>query len=188
LYEDKRVVGAGEMKSGWKHDPSAGKIEIVLHIGTAPSAMAACHVDAKCGVYVSHILIIECVVAEEMHHAAIGPARKGGQYLPTGNARVLRMSFPILVTERGGMGISWDEEIPPRYEDVAWNTPPTFAQSERSADAEHCDSMEEIEALEGIRRPRSESLAVDGQRPASTGSFFGLRLARTDSDTSAASD
>ena len=188
MYEDKRIVGAGEMKSGWKHDPSAGKIEIVLHIGTAPSAMAACHVDAKCGVYVSHTLIIECVVAEEMHHAAIGPARKGGQYLPTGNARVLRMSFPILVTERGGMGISWDEEIPPRYEDVAWNAPPTFAQSERSADAEHRDSMEEIEALEGIRRPRSESPAVYGQRPASAGSFFGTRLARTDSDTSTASN
>ena len=188
LYEDKRTVGAGEMKSGWKHDPSAGKIDVVLCVGTAPSAMAACNVDAMSGVHVSHTLVIECVVAEEMHHAAIGPARKGGQYLPTGNARVLRTSFPILVTERGGMGISWDEEIPPKYEDVAWNAPPTFAQSERSAVVERRDSMEEIEALEGIRRPRSGTPPVYGQRPTSAGSFFETRLARTDSDTSAASN
>ena len=187
LYEDTRTVGAGEMKSGWKHDPSEGKIEVVLPIGTAPAAMAACQVDTVSGVHVSHTLVIECVVVEEMHHSAIGPAKKGGQYIPTGNARVLRISFPILVTERAGMGISWDEEIPPRYEDVAWNAPPTFAQSEGSVDAQR-DSSEEIEALEGIRRPRSESPAPYGERPASAGSFFEARLAMTDSDSSTASN
>ena len=184
LYEDIRTVGAGEMKSGWKHDHSAGKIEVVLNIGTAPRAMAACHVDAMSGgVHVSHNLVLECVVSEEMHHAALGHARHGAQYQPTGNARILRMTFPIVVTERGGMGISWDEEIPPRYEDVAWNAPPTFAQSESSADAENRgDLMEEIEALEGIRRP---SPAVGAQRP---GSFSATRLARTESNTSAGSN
>ena len=86
------------------------------------------------------------------------------------------------------MGISWDEEIPPRYEDVAWNAPPTFAQSESSADAENRrDSMEEIEALEGIRRPRAGNPVVEIQRPASAESYFGTRLERTDSDISAAS-
>ena len=188
LYEDTRIVGAEEKKSGWKYDPSAGKIEIVLHVGTAPRAMAACKVDALSGVHVSHTLVIEYVVVEEMLHTAIGPAKKGGQYIPTGNARVLRVSFPIVVTERGGMGISWDEEIPPKYEDVAWNAPPTFAQSEGSADAERRDSMEEIEALEGIRRPSSETPSIHDQRPSSAGSFFGTRIARTDSDSSAASN
>lgn len=192
LYEDTRIVGTGEMKSGWKRDFEAGKVEAVLQVGSVPQAMASCHVDAMSGVHVSHSLVIECVVAEEMHHAAIGPAKKGGQYQPTGNARVLRMTFPMIMTERGGMGISWDEEIPPRYEDVAWNAPPSFAQSEGSADAAGRDSMDEIEALEGVRRPRDRSgspayFQHRHDRPASAASPFGQRLTRTDSDTSAAS-
>jgi hypothetical protein len=155
-----------------------GKIDVVLHVGTAQRAMAACHVEALSGVHVSHNLVVECIVLEEMYHPAVGSAKKGGgQYQRTGNARVLRMTFPVIVTERGGMGISWDEEIPPRYEDVAWNAPPTFAQSESSADAEHRDSMDEIEALEGIRRPRSGSPAVISQRPEISQSSCGHRLA-----------
>jgi hypothetical protein len=154
LYEDTRTIGAGEMKSGWKTDQSAGKVECVLQIGSPLNAMAACDVDAMSGVHVSHALTFEVVVAEELLHGAIGPVKKGGQYQPTGNARVLRMSFAMIMTERGGMGISWDEEIPPRYEDVAWNAPPTFEQAESSADAER-DPYHGIEAVEGIRRPQS---------------------------------
>jgi hypothetical protein len=192
LYEDTRIVGAGDMKSGWKHDKSAGKIECVLYVGSAIQAMTACDVDAMSGVHVSHNLVIECVVAEEMLHAAIGPARKGGQYQPTGNARVLRMSFPMIVTERGGMGISWDEEIPPRYEDVAWNAPPSFAQSEGSAHAARRDSMEGIEAVEGIRRDNTASPAMFATFPtynrrSVTGSPA-LAISRTDSNVSADSD
>jgi hypothetical protein len=192
LYEDTRIVGTGEIKSGWKRDFAAGKIEAVLEVGSVPQAMAACHVDAMSGVHVSHNLVIECIVAEEMHHAALGPAKKGGQYQPTGNARVLRMTFPMIMTERGGMGISWDEEIPPRYEDVAWNAPPSFAQSEGSASTERDSMEEEIEALEGVRRPRDRSgspayFQHRQDRPTSSGSPFGQILTRTDSDTSAAS-
>ena len=62
LYEDTRIVGTGEIKSGWKRDFAAGKIEAVLEVGSAPQAMAACHVDAMSGVHVSHNLVIECVV------------------------------------------------------------------------------------------------------------------------------
>jgi arrestin-related trafficking adapter 1 len=153
LYEDTRIVGAGEIKQGWKNDLDAGKIECILKIGTVPRAMAACNLDTISGIHVAHNLVIEIIVAEELLHVAMGPAKKGGQFQPTGNARVLRMTFPILLTERGGMGISWDEEIPPRYEDVAWNSPPTFAQSEGSSDASDRGSMEDIETLEGIRRP-----------------------------------
>ena len=179
LYEDTRVVGAGEIKSGWKHDPSAGKIECVMQIGSPVQTMAACDVDAMSGVHVSHSLVIECVVAEEMFHGQIGPPKRG-QYQPTGNARVLRMSFPLIMTERGGMGISWDEEIPPRYEDVAWNAPPTFAQSEGTVEADS-ESMEgEIEIFEGIRRPRSaQSPMVNPRRDFSP--MMGPQLTRTDS-------
>jgi hypothetical protein len=187
IYEDTRTVGAAVIQSGWKRDTSAGKVEVELQIGTSPRAMAACQVEAMSGVHVSHNFVVECVVAEEVNHGAVGSAKKG-QFHPNGNARVLRMAFPMIVTERGGMGISWDEEIPPRYEDVAWNAPPTFDQSESSADAENRNSMEGIEALEGITRQRSGSPAPGIQRPSSPGSAFGSRLLRTDSNTSGSSN
>jgi arrestin-related trafficking adapter 1 len=182
LYEDTRVLGTGSTKSGWKTDTCAGKVEMAIQVGTLPGAMAACHVDAMSGVHVSHALVVECVVAEEMPLAT-----HGGRYQPTGNDRVLRMTFPMIITERAGMGIAWDEEIPPRYEDVAWNAPPTFDQSEGgSSDAHDPDSNEELEAVDGIRRPRSRSPAFHN-RPESSGSLFRDRVMRTDSNTSNAS-
>jgi arrestin-related trafficking adapter 1 len=194
LYEDTRTIGAGDLKSGWKHDNFAGKIECVIQIGSAVQAMAACDVDAISGVHVSHNFVVECVVAEEILLTTMGPAKKGGQYQPTGNARVLRMAFPLTVTERGGMGISWDEEIPPRYEDVAWNVPPSFAQSEGSTNAPRRDSMEGIEAVEGIRRENTRSPAMFAafpnynRRSVAGSPSIGAPLARTDSDISAGSD
>ena len=38
--------------------------------------------------------------------------------VPTGAARVLRMQFRLSITERSGLGISWDDEVPPTYQDV----------------------------------------------------------------------
>ena len=46
--------------------------------------------------------------------------------IPTGSARVLRMQFKTVVTQRAGLGISWDEEMPPTYEDVP-SSPPRYA-------------------------------------------------------------
>jgi len=188
LYQDTRVVGTGNINNGWKIDYSAGKAEMVIQVGTLPRAMAACHVDAMSGVHVSHTLVMECVVSQEMLRASVEPAKYGGQYQPTGNTRVLRMSFPMLVTERGGMGISWDEEIPPRYEDVAWNAPPTFEQIEGAiSDSQERDSTdEELETVEGIQRSRSGSPS-DRNRPGSSGLSVN-RLTRTDSDASNASN
>lgn len=198
LYEDTRIVGAGDMKTGFKRDYEEGKLEALLQVGTAPGAMAACNVEATSGVFVAHNLVIECVVIEEMLHTAIGPKKAGGQWQPSGNARVLRMSFPVMVTARGGMGISWDEEIPPRYEDVAWNMPPAFSQIEGSGlvhrrpgvegEIARRDSMEGIEAVEGIRRPTSSSPGQLFGRPVSgDASRFGSLLARTDSGNSSGS-
>jgi len=63
------------------------------------------------------------VVSEEW-----APLRKLNQPTPTGSARVLRTQFNLVVTERGGMGISWDEEQPPMYEDVP-ASPPGYANA-----------------------------------------------------------
>lgn len=49
--------------------------------------------------------------------------------VPTGAARVLRMQFKLVVTERSGLGIAWDDEVPPTYEDVRTLSPPTYQQT-----------------------------------------------------------
>ncbi|EDO14714.1 hypothetical protein Kpol_316p7 [Vanderwaltozyma polyspora DSM 70294] len=46
--------------------------------------------------------------------------------IPTGAARVLRMQFKITLTERSGLGISWDDEVPPIYQDIKTLSPPTY--------------------------------------------------------------
>ena len=59
---------------------------------------------------------------------------------PTGSARVLRMQFLVVVTERGGMNISWDEEMPPMYEDVP-PSPPRYGNADPMADAASMATM-----------------------------------------------
>lgn len=49
--------------------------------------------------------------------------------VPTGAARVLRMQFRLIVTERSGLGISWDEEVPPIYQDIKLLSPPSYERS-----------------------------------------------------------
>jgi arrestin-related trafficking adapter 1 len=181
LYKDRRTVGEGDCKSGWTQNFPRGKIECVIHVGTSPRARAACHVDAMSGVHVSHKLVIECVVAEEVYQ------EKGGQYQTCGDPLKLRMLFPMLISESQGMGISWDEEIPPRYEDVAWNAPPTFAQSERFTDAAVQESMDDMETLEGIQRVMSPSPPTLYGPSSGEFSSFGDRLSPIDSDSGAVS-
>lgn len=62
------------------------------------------------------------------------PALTQTQYgVPTGSARVLRMQFKLIVTERSGLGIAWDDEVPPTYEDVRTLSPPTYQETSVSA-------------------------------------------------------
>ncbi|CAK7905699.1 protein Ldb19p [[Candida] anglica] len=49
--------------------------------------------------------------------------------VPSGAARVLRMQFKLPFTERSGLGIAWDDEVPPTYEDVRTLSPPTYTDS-----------------------------------------------------------
>ena len=221
--EEVRVLSKGEVKSGWKTDfDNNGKIELVTHIdcmslnsGVGNPVVfsstskpyvdphknlinVACDIqDPNLGIYVSHILAVEIVVAEETLQYANGqpinksknksqsttktsiPENDSDQRLaelsplfanvntpkarpvteedhsslgfkkgisssgsgskssnsqitpkivsvPTGAARVLRMQFRLNITERSGLGISWDEEVPPVYQDVKQAAPPTY--------------------------------------------------------------
>lgn len=122
-HENSREIGMQELKSGWKTD-----FEAADGSGQAEGEFLASidkKLDPNCGVEsaggalkVSHHLVLELVIAEEW-----APNKKPSQATPTGAARVLRTQFNLNVTERAGMGLSWDEEQPPMYEDVEGSPP-----------------------------------------------------------------
>jgi arrestin-related trafficking adapter 1 len=85
-----------------------------------------CDVKAGDGTEVSHTLVIEMIIAEE-----VAPIARPTHATSTGAARVLRMNFNIILTERSGMGVSWDEEQPPLYENVP-ESPPGYGRTEVS--------------------------------------------------------
>lgn len=101
-------------------------MEFEASLATKSNHRATCDVDSPAGIEVKHNLVIELIVAEEFC-----PNKNISIVTPTGAARVLRMQFGLVVTERGGMGISWDEEMPPVYEDVP-PSPPGYGSSDRN--------------------------------------------------------
>lgn len=92
---------------------------------------------------ISHSLIMELVIAEEW-----APNKKPLQATPTGAARVLRTQFNLNLTERQGMGIAWDDEMPPMYEDVPASPPGYKNTSTVVADYEGDDLHEDVEHLQ----------------------------------------
>lgn len=116
------TLGNGELKSGWKSDFDTAGGEIMVEfdasVTTNPKHKPVCDVAAPSGLKISHNLVIELIVAEEFV-----PNKNSQMITPTGAARVLRMQFVLHVTQRAGMGISWDEEMPPTYDDVPASPP-----------------------------------------------------------------
>lgn len=168
FFDELRVVGHGDIKSGWKSDfQGRGRIELILDVnilscstGTRLNITEAssenpiekekfeillndtnvsCDIsDPVLGVYVSHLLIVEMIVAEEqvrqLRSDGLQPVTSSSSLgntsalagVPTGAARVLRMQFKVVLTERSGLGIAWDDEVPPTYHDVKALSPPTY--------------------------------------------------------------
>jgi hypothetical protein len=124
LHEDVRTIGEGEVdqrKNPWKNDLDAGDVDSMFYCAVNPAKKPVCDAEAQNGMSVSHNLVVEMVVAEEW-----APRSKPNQITPTGAARILRTQFHLLLTERPGLGVSWDEETPPVYEDVP-ESPPHYA-------------------------------------------------------------
>ncbi|KAF2788293.1 hypothetical protein K505DRAFT_329032 [Melanomma pulvis-pyrius CBS 109.77] len=130
LHEDMHVIASEEVKNGWKTDFEQGNIDVEFRAACNVAAKPLCDMDSQNGMSVKHNLIVEMVVAEEW-----APLKKLNQVTPTGAARVLRTQFHLILTERSGMGISWDEEQPPMYEDVP-ASPPTYIED---FDLDHLD-------------------------------------------------
>lgn len=127
------------------------------------AANVSCDVDDPVlGVFVSHTLILSVVVAEELVHSVdskkstkenpLKPVSSTSHEstnspktnlqsaaaltgVPTGAARVLRMEFKLTLTERSGLGIAWDDEVPPTYHDVKTLSPPNYNQTSSNTPA-----------------------------------------------------
>lgn len=128
-HEDVRTLGYEERKDGWKTDWNAGTFEMEFSCRPSGSTRPLCDVDSPTGLHITHALVVELVIAEEW-----ATLKRLDTATPTGAARVLRMQFALFVTERSGMGISWDEEQPPMYDDVP-ASPPMYAQGSSKAAA-----------------------------------------------------
>ncbi|KAI6090281.1 hypothetical protein F4821DRAFT_255994 [Hypoxylon rubiginosum] len=118
---DGRTIAHADMHSGWKSDYSpSGSIEMEIECALAPAARAVCDMRSEDGTEVSHQLVVEMVVVQEY-----APVAHPKHITPTGVARILRMHFAVALTERAGLGVSWDNEAPPIYQDVP-PSPPAY--------------------------------------------------------------
>jgi arrestin-related trafficking adapter 1 len=146
-HQDVRTIGTDELKSGWKADYSSpdGSIELEFPFNIRADSKPLCDMKAEDGTEVSHVLIVEMIVAEEF-----APIKKPSNVTPTGAARVLRMHFNVIVTERSGMGISWDEEQPPLYENVPASPPAYACGATDIYDGEPIPDYADLSPLDGV--------------------------------------
>jgi hypothetical protein len=125
LHEHMRTLGELELdraKTPWKTDSSTGSVyaEFAVKLNTIRGEPPTYDENAADrGILVSHALVLEMVVVEESSPLS----RPGAQGIPTGAARILRATFPLTLTRRAGMGVAWDEETPPVYQDVPPSPP-----------------------------------------------------------------
>ncbi|ROW12485.1 hypothetical protein VMCG_00849 [Cytospora schulzeri] len=120
-----RVIGEKTLFSGWKStysSPTDSIVELELDYHLNKHAKYSCDLKSRDGTEVSHQLMLEMVVSQEC-----APVGKPGLVTQTGVGRILRMHFGATLTERGGLGISWDSEAPPIYQDVP-PSPPAYCE------------------------------------------------------------
>ncbi|KAM0738436.1 hypothetical protein ACQRIT_006173 [Beauveria bassiana] len=123
-----RVIGEKQLHEGWKSDYSGhdGSVDMELDYSIsqarnhAGELKYACDTKTADGTEVTHSLLLELIVSKEY-----APEGKARQATPTGTGRILRMHFGVVVTEHSGLGVSWDNEAPPIYEDVP-PSPPAY--------------------------------------------------------------
>ena len=145
FIENIHSVGAGELRTGWKTDfTGKGKIELLTEFNSLLSKTGCDIDDPTFGLRVAHVLVVEMIVAEEV------TSNKTKQVMPTGAARVLRMQFTMNMTERSGLGIAWDDEVPPTYADVP-NSPPEYQNVSELPTLEHVMLDPDEEGGNGIQ-------------------------------------
>jgi arrestin-related trafficking adapter 1 len=119
----------------------------------AKHAKYACDTKCRDGTEVTHQLMVEMVVSQEW-----APVNKPGLVTHTGVGRILRMHFGTILTERPGIGISWDNEAPPIYQDVPPSPPAYCHETMLDGECSIAELMEPLDTMgEGHRRGSTES-------------------------------
>ncbi|CAN8096341.1 unnamed protein product [Discula destructiva] len=144
-----RVIGEKTLFSGWKSmyaGPTDSNVELELDYALNKHAKYSCDLKSRDGTQVSHQLMLEMVVSQEC-----APVGKPSLVTQTGVGRILRMHFGTVLTERGGIGISWDNEAPPIYQDVP-PSPPAYCEDFVGTLDAVPDIMESLDAAPGSSR------------------------------------
>lgn len=117
-----RVVGEKQLHDGWKSDYTGadGSVDMEIDFAVNQARPYACDARTADGTEVTHSLLLELIVSKEY-----APEGKAHHASPTGTGRILRMHFGVVLTEHSGLGVSWDNESPPVYEDVP-PSPPAY--------------------------------------------------------------
>ncbi|KAM6515251.1 Endocytosis regulator [Fusarium solani] len=121
-----RVLGEKHLHEGWKSDFTGtdGKVEMEFdyfanqYKSHSKELKYACDTKSHDGIEVTHSLLIELVVSREY-----APEGKPQLATQTGTGRILRMHYGVVMTDHAGMGVSWDNEAPPVYQDVPPSPP-----------------------------------------------------------------
>ncbi|EFW99802.1 arrestin n-terminal domain containing protein [Grosmannia clavigera kw1407] len=145
LRSDTRIIGEKMLLSGWKSNysgPEESYVEFELDYFLGKNSKFSCDTKSQDGTEVTHQLMVEMVVSQEW-----APSAKPGIVTQTGVGRILRMHFNDILTERGGMGVSWDNEAPPIYQDVPPSPPSYLDELNASVITEH------IEPLDAVNEP-----------------------------------
>lgn len=141
---DTRVIGEKALFSGWKSNYSSvsdSLVEMELDYHLSKYAKYNCNTKSRDGTEVTHQLLVEMVVSQEW-----APVSKPNLVTQTGVGRILRMHFQTILTERAGLGISWDNEAPPVYQDVPPSPPSYNAEMRLGAEAIE-DVIEPLDAV-----------------------------------------
>ncbi|KHN97583.1 arrestin (or S-antigen) [Metarhizium album ARSEF 1941] len=156
-----RLLGEKQLHDGWKSDYSGNDGTVDLEFDYTVNQLRAhgkepryaCDLRAHDGTDVSHALHIELIVSKEF-----APEGKTHLATQTGTGRILRMHFAVNLTEYPGLGVSWDNEAPPVYQDV----PPSPPGYPAEPPIEY-DDLEELDALRAVSAPGSRRHSESGR-------------------------
>jgi hypothetical protein len=148
--KDVRLLGEKQHHSGWKanYSDTDGTVEFEFNYSVNQRRPHSKHLvdvagDARSrdGTEVTHSLCVELVMSKEY-----APEGKPHLAAPTGTGRILRMHYAVTMTDYAGLGVSWDNEAPPVYQDVPPSPPgyprPQLEMSEPPIDYEFLEPLD----------------------------------------------
>lgn len=128
LRKEVRIIGERELHDGWKsnYSRSDGSVDMEIDYYIDPARFHtgefkyACGMKTADGTKVKHCLLLELFFSKE--YQAEGVTHHTSW---TSTGCTLRMRLGIVLTDHAGLGVSWDSEAPPVYEDVP-PSPPAY--------------------------------------------------------------